>query len=113
MRVPIRVAVVGAGPKGTIMLNRPCANARRLADAFDLEVPRDRPVSSRERASLAHRSAGFSLLMNTPARDATVFVDVLGATSKCPRVRTTESASSTRRSPRPPPAIDARPADRE
>jgi FAD-NAD(P)-binding len=74
MRVALKVAVVGAGPKGTMMVNRLCAHAAALAGAFDLEVHVVDPFPPGSgRVWRADQPA--SLLMNTPAADATVFVD--------------------------------------
>lgn len=74
MRVPVRVAVVGAGPKGTMMVNRLCAYAEMLAGEFDLEVHVVDPFPPGA-GRVWRTDQSEWLLMNTPAADATVFVD--------------------------------------
>lgn len=68
----VRVAVVGAGPKGTIMVNRLCSYAASTAGALDLEIDVVDPfVPGAGRVWRVDQA--WSLLMNTTAAEATVF----------------------------------------
>lgn len=68
----IRVAVVGAGPKGTMMVNRLCAFAASMAGALALEIEVIEPfVPGPGRVWRVDQA--WSLLMNTTAAEATVF----------------------------------------
>ncbi|QIZ36579.1 FAD/NAD(P)-binding protein [Saccharopolyspora sp. ASAGF58] len=68
----VRVAVVGAGPKGTMMVNRLCAFAASNAGALDLEIDVVEPfVPGAGRVWRVDQA--WSLLMNTAAAEATVF----------------------------------------
>ncbi len=71
---PIHVAVVGAGPRGTIMLERLCANVRELAPGVPVEVHVvDPETTGAGRVWRTDQTA--ILLMNTVASDVTVFTD--------------------------------------
>jgi len=72
MHGQVRVAVVGAGPKGTMMVNRFCAFAASMASTFALEIDVIEPfVPGAGRVWRSDQPR--SLLMNTPAAEATVF----------------------------------------
>lgn len=70
----IRVGVVGTGPRGTVILERICANAELLAPGSRIEVHLIDPFPAgggRVWREDQHRA----LLMNTVASDVTVFTD--------------------------------------
>ncbi|GGU85219.1 FAD/NAD(P)-binding protein [Lentzea flava] len=71
-RARVRVAVVGAGPRGTLVVNRLCAFAASKAGALDLEIDVIEPfVPGAGRVWRVDQP--WSLLMNTVAAEATVF----------------------------------------
>ncbi|MFI1799983.1 FAD/NAD(P)-binding protein [Streptomyces sp. NPDC020379] len=71
---PLRICVVGAGPRGTVVLERICANAPGLAGGTPVEVhvvdPHPAGGGRVWRAGQSRR-----LLMNTVSGDVTVFPD--------------------------------------
>jgi uncharacterized NAD(P)/FAD-binding protein YdhS len=69
-REPVRIAVVGAGPRGTIMLDRICANAALLPVEVHVIDPYP-PGGGRVWRTGQNRH----VLMNTVAGDITVFTD--------------------------------------
>jgi hypothetical protein len=74
METPIRIGVVGAGPRGTIMVGRLCANAAEIAGDRPVIVHLIDPYLSgggRVWNTGQHRG----LLMNTVTGDVTVFTD--------------------------------------
>jgi hypothetical protein len=76
MRSPqaIQVGIVGAGPRGTVMLERLCANVRELAPGVPVHVHVVDP--ERTGAGRVWRTDQTRLLlMNTVASDVTVFTD--------------------------------------
>jgi FAD-NAD(P)-binding len=71
---PIHVGIVGAGPRGTVMLERLCANVRELAPGVPVHVHVVDPETTG--AGRVWRTDQTRLLvMNTVASDVTVFTD--------------------------------------
>ena len=70
----IRICIVGAGPRGTVALERVCANAEVLAQGLPIEVHvvDPYPAGGGRVWNLDHPR---QLLMNTVAGDVTVFTD--------------------------------------
>ncbi|MEU9172348.1 FAD/NAD(P)-binding protein [Streptomyces sp. NPDC048420] len=71
---PIRICVVGAGPRGTVALERICANAPLLADGRFIEVHVVDPCQVGA-GRVWKVDQPRDLLMNTVAGDVTVFTD--------------------------------------
>lgn len=74
MDTPIRIALVGAGPRGTIMLGRICANAEELAPGQQVEVHLIDPYPPGG-GRVWNTGQDRSLLMNTVTGDVTAFTD--------------------------------------
>jgi uncharacterized NAD(P)/FAD-binding protein YdhS len=70
----MRIAVVGVGPRGTVMLERICANAGVLAPGRRVEVHLIDPYPPGG-GRVWREDQDRSLLMNTVAGDITVFTD--------------------------------------
>lgn len=68
----VRVAIVGAGPRGTMMVNRLCAFAASVAGALALEIDVVEPFAPGA-GRVWRVDQAWSLLMNTAAAEATVF----------------------------------------
>lgn len=71
---PLRIAVVGVGPRGTVMLERICANAGVLAPGQHVEVHLVDPYPPGG-GQVWREDQDRGLLMNTVAGDITVFTD--------------------------------------
>ena len=72
---PIRIAVVGAGPRGIVALERICANAPLIAPGVPVEVHLIDPYPAGG-GRVWRRDQDRLLLMNTVSSDVTVFTDV-------------------------------------
>ncbi|WP_167735453.1 FAD/NAD(P)-binding protein [Rhodococcus sp. 1R11] len=70
----VEIAVVGAGPRGTIALERLCANGAELADIVEIVVHLIDPYPPGS-GRIWNTNQPQSLLMNTVAADITVFTD--------------------------------------
>lgn len=73
-KAPLRIAVVGVGPRGTVMLERICANAGVLAPGERVEVHLVDPYPAGG-GRVWREDQDRDLLMNTVAGDITVFTD--------------------------------------
>src|SRR5882757_8283636 len=71
---PLRLAVVGVGPRGTVALERICANAAVLAPGERVEVHIVDPYPAGG-GRVWREEQDRSLLMNTAASDISVFTD--------------------------------------
>ncbi|RKN64255.1 FAD-binding protein [Streptomyces klenkii] len=72
--VPIRICIVGAGPRGTVALERVCANASEVAGDAPVEVHVVDPYPAGG-GRVWQLGQSRRLLMNTVAGDVTVFTD--------------------------------------
>jgi uncharacterized NAD(P)/FAD-binding protein YdhS len=73
-RQSIRICIVGAGPRGTVALERICANAPLLAPGTPVDVHVVDPYPAGA-GRVWRRDQPRDLLMNTVAGDVTVFTD--------------------------------------
>lgn len=74
METPIRIGVVGAGPRGTIMVGRLCANTAEIVGDRPVVVHLIDPYLSGG-GRVWNTGQNRSLLMNTVTGDVTVFTD--------------------------------------
>jgi uncharacterized NAD(P)/FAD-binding protein YdhS len=71
---PVSVAIVGAGPRGTVMLDRICANAALVPRGrhVDVHLVDPHPPGA---GRVWHEAQNRRLMMNTVSADITVFTD--------------------------------------